>query len=141
MRIFLLDDSPILRKEISTMLSEMTNLQVDIVGEAGEAEGAEKIISDLSPDVAIMDIQVLGGNGIDVLKQVKFKVPGLKVIMLTNFPTFQHRIKCLSLGADYFLDKHYEIEKIPILLGRMALLKITDTIIKQSDDTTKRIHN
>jgi DNA-binding NarL/FixJ family response regulator len=114
MRIFLLDDSPILRKEISNMLSDMTNLQVDIVGEAGEIKGAEKIISDLRPDVAIIDIQVHDGNGIDVLREVKFKVPGLKVIMLTNFPSFQHRIKCLSLGADHCLDKHYDIDKIPL---------------------------
>lgn len=117
MRVFLLDDSPILRKEISKMLTEMSPGQVDIVGEASEAEGAEKSILDLKPDVAILDIQITNGSGIDVLKEIKHKIPGLKVIILTNFPTFQHRIKCLSLGADYFLDKHYEIEKIPFLLG------------------------
>ncbi len=117
MRVFLLDDSPILRKEISNMLTSMSPGQVDIVGEASEAEGTEKIILDLKPDVAILDIQITNGSGIDVLKEIKYKIPGLKVIILTNFPTFQHRIKCLSLGADYFLDKHYEIEKIPFLLG------------------------
>ncbi len=95
MRVFLLDDSPILRKEISNMLTSMSPGQVDIVGEASEAEGTEKIILDLKPDVAILDIQITNRSGIEVLKEIKHKIPGLKTIITDQFPDISTPDKCL----------------------------------------------
>lgn len=120
MNVFVADDSMIVRHEISNMLSEITDIPVNMVGEADEVVSAARLILNLSPDVAILDIQMPNGSGIDVLQEVKSKNPMINIIMLTNFPAIEYRTKCLSLGADYFLDKHTEVEAIPRLLRQLS---------------------
>ena len=120
MKVFLADDSPVIRREISNMLAETTSPRTCIVGEADEAMAAIKGILELKPDVAILDIQMPNGNGIEVLQTVKNQNPNIRIIMLTNF--LEYREGCLSLGADYFLDKHNEMEEIPRLIQRLGRL-------------------
>lgn len=118
MKVFLADDSAVIRKEISNLLAETSSPLARIVGEADEAISAIKGILELKPDVAILDIQMPNGNGIEILQAVKNKIPGIRCIMLTNF--IEYREGCLSLGADYFLDKHNEMEEIPKLIQHLG---------------------
>src|SRR5436190_509507 len=69
MRIFLADDSVIVRERLTTLLLELP--EVEIVGEAATAGDAMKSIRELRPDVVILDIQMPGGSGIDVLRTIR----------------------------------------------------------------------
>ena len=96
-KIAIVDDSAVIRDRLVQRLSKYTNYEM---------------IDRELPDVLILDIQLPGGSGIDVLRNVKVTNPALKVIMLTNFPLLPFRKTCFKAGADYFFDKSEEFEKV-----------------------------
>jgi len=96
------------------MLSEIED--VEIVGQTGNPEQAEAEIRRLSPDVVILDIKLPGRNGIEVLREIEKDVPTPLVIMLTNYPDAQYRKQSIEAGADYFLHKATEFERINDIL-------------------------
>lgn len=112
--VFIVDDSKALRERLVNMLSEMDG--VEVVGEARDAAEAIRGIRSLRPRVVILDIQMPGGSGIEVLKAIKQESPAPVVMMLTNHAYDQYREKCMKLGADYFLDKARDIERLPEIL-------------------------
>ena len=110
MRVFLADDSAPVRERILQILAEIPD--VDVVGHAEDSLAARLLITALQPDVVILDINMPGGSGIEVLHEIKQQSPSPKVIMLTNYSQPQYRRKCLDAGADHFFDKSTEFEKI-----------------------------
>jgi len=111
MRVLVVDDSEVVRSRLAEMLSVVEG--VEVVGEAVDAVEALELQARMQPDTLILDIRMPGGNGIDVLQEVKRSYPGTSVIILTNYPYDQIRSACNRLGADYFFDKSSEFEKIP----------------------------
>jgi DNA-binding NarL/FixJ family response regulator len=118
MRVFLADDSEPVRERILAMLGEIPDVQV--VGHAEDSIAARLLISALQPDVVILDINMPGGSGIEVLQDIKQMTPSPTVIMLTNYSQPQYRRRCMEAGADHFLDKSTEFEKIRALLGNRS---------------------
>jgi DNA-binding NarL/FixJ family response regulator len=88
--------------------------QADTVATASEA------VRRLRPDVVILDMQMPGGSGLDVLKIIKEDGIACAVIVLTNFAYPQYRRKCLQGGAQFFLDKSTEFEKVSELLHSLG---------------------
>jgi DNA-binding NarL/FixJ family response regulator len=91
-----------------------------VVGGAGDLRGAEASIRQLRPDAVILDIRLPGGSGITLLRHMKRERPAATVIVLTNYPYPQYREECLDAGADYFLYKATEFDKVGEILNRMA---------------------
>ena len=119
MNVFIVDDSAIVRKKLAAMLSDIAGMQC--IGEARNARDAIRSIAELKPDAVVLDIRLGGGgNGMDVLEQVKKHSPAPIVIILTNYPYPQYRERCLALGADYFFDKVTEIEQVYAVLDRLT---------------------
>jgi DNA-binding NarL/FixJ family response regulator len=111
MNVFIVDDSKIVVEKLTAMLSAIDG--VECVGHARNALDAIRSIVEMKPDVVILDIRLNGGgNGMDVLEQIKKENPPPVVIMLTNYPYPQYRKKCQGLGADFFFDKVTDIEKL-----------------------------
>ncbi len=110
MLIFIADDSDPLRERLTALLSEIEGAEV--VGQARNAAQAIEGVRSLNPDLVILDIQMPGGNGIDVLKTIKQDASPPLVIMLTNHVYPQYRKKCMELGADFFLDKSRDLERL-----------------------------
>lgn len=110
MRVFIADDSAIVRERLDNMFLDLK--EVEIIGFAENAENATKRIRELRADAVILDIRMPGGNGIDVLAEIKKVAPGLLVIILTNYSYPQYRQRCMHLGADFFFDKSAEFEKV-----------------------------
>ena len=117
MKVFIVDDSAIVRERLVTMLSELQ--EVEIIGQAEDSLEATKSILKLKPDAVILDIRMPGGSGIDVLQQIKNHKPAPIVIMLTNYPYPQYRKKCLDAGADFFFDKATEFHEVTAVLEQM----------------------
>ncbi|HEY2986972.1 MAG TPA: response regulator transcription factor [Candidatus Binatia bacterium] len=110
MKVFIVDDSPIVRDRLMTMFSEVEGIEV--IGQAENAvEATERIVA-LRPDAVVMDIRLASGNGIDVLRSIKKDRPDIEVIMLTLYPYPQYRESCMKAGASFFLDKSTGFEKI-----------------------------
>ena len=110
MKVFIADDSAELRERIVDMISETEN--IEMVGQAENVPEAINAIRQMKPDVVILDIQMPGGCGIDVLNTIKKNGHVPIVIMLTNYPYPQYRKKCFDAGADFFFDKSREFEKV-----------------------------
>lgn len=123
MKVFFVDDSVIVTERLKNLLSEIEGIEP--VGQAENAQDAVEKILKMKPDVVILDIRLSGGNGIDVLERIKREQPPPVVIMLTNYPYPQYRKRCMELGADYFLDKVTEIEKIVEVVKQLLKNKTT----------------
>lgn len=110
MKVFIADDSALVCERIIGMLTELP--EIEIAGQARNAQEAIESIHKSKPDVVILDIRMPGGSGIEVLKNIKKDKSAPLVIMLTNYPYPQYRKKCLDEGADFFFDKSTEFEKL-----------------------------
>lgn len=117
MRIFIADDSSVVVDRLVGIIRRVRGMQ--LIGRAADVPGVAESIARLRPDVLILDLHMPGGSGIEVLKSVKARFPAIKVIVLTSYPTPQHRKHCLELGADYFLDKSSEFAKLPEIFRLM----------------------
>lgn len=119
MRMFIVDDSEILRSRLVQVLSEIKG--IEIVGEAGFVRDAVREIRKLNPDIAIIDLKMADGTGIDILTAMKKDNLATRFIVFTNYPYLQYRKKCLDAGADFFFYKATELDKLMELLKTLLL--------------------
>jgi DNA-binding NarL/FixJ family response regulator len=108
--VFLVEDSAPIRARLAEMLGSVKG--VAIVGEADTPASAIDGILRTRPDSVVLDIQLIGGSGIEVLRKVCAVAPNIVFIMLTNHPDPQYRRICMQSGASYFLDKTTEFDKV-----------------------------
>jgi len=101
--IFIVDDSTAIRERLHNAIAEISGARV--VGEADSQEEALSMILISTVNIVVLDIQLMQGSGIEVLRQLKKMQPAIKVMVLTNHVYPQYRQECLKLGADGFLDK------------------------------------
>lgn len=124
MKVFITDDSSIVVERLADLLGQIRGLE--LVGHAGDVPQAAQLIQKLNPDVIILDLQLPNGSGLDVLKVVKRNSPQTCVIVFTNFPYPQYRKRCLDAGANFFLDKSSDFDKIPAILGQLIEQSLVD---------------
>jgi len=117
-KVFVVEDSAPVRERLVEMIREVEG--VEVVGEADSYGTAVAGIMSTQPDVAILDISLADGNGIDVLVSVKTRLPGLRGIILTNYNSPQHFKASADAGAEYFLDKSVDFERIAEILEHMT---------------------
>ena len=110
LRVLLVEDSLPLRERIRSMIEEAGT--VEIVGEAGTVPGALVLFRKHQPDAVVLDLQLADGTGYSVLREIKQTHPGCTVIVLTTFTAREFRVRCLEMGADHFLDKSTEFERV-----------------------------
>lgn len=116
--VFLVDDSDVVRQNLARMIRTVPGTQ--IAGEAALAYEAINGIRRLKPTVVVLDISMPGGSGIEVLEAIRDEPLRPTVIMLTNLSHDRYRERCLQLGADYFLDKFFEMDRLPALIAQIA---------------------
>lgn len=110
MKVVIADDAVTFRERVKTLLADLPRVQV--VGESGDGLEALQVILAQRPDVAILDIQMPGASGVQVLREVKRKIPKTIVIIVTNASSPEYRASCMDRRADFFLDKTDEFEMI-----------------------------
>ena len=118
-RVYVVDDSDFVRERLIEMLSELE--EVEIVGETGDPQEALAAIGEMVPDAVILDIRLPGKSGVEVLRDLKKEKPSPIVIILTNYPYPQYRKECTEAGADYFLNKSTEFNKIAEVLNGLKM--------------------
>lgn len=90
--------------------------QVEFIDQAHTVREAIKYVRGQAVDVVILDLIMPDGSGISVLKHIKKYTPETLVIILTNYPLPPYRNFCKEIGADYFLDKSLEFERVVEIL-------------------------
>lgn len=118
LKLFIADDSEAILESLSDLLVEISGME--IVGHAHNANEAIERIKKLNPNVAIIDIRMLGGSGIHVLEIIKLLNKKIIIIMLTAYPYPQYRRICEEMGAEYFFDKSTEFHRVQEVLTELA---------------------
>ena len=110
LRIYLVEDNPIILEWLAEALEELTDTRV--IGSSGTEGEACRWLSahQCSWDVAVVDLWLAQGNGLQVIKHLK-RTHSQKIVVLTNYPTPQMRELCMSAGADAFFDKSTELDE------------------------------
>jgi DNA-binding NarL/FixJ family response regulator len=101
--VFLLDDHEIVRMGVRELLESEPDITV--VGEAGTAESALARIPALHPDVAVLDVQLPDGNGVDVCRDIRSAMPEVACLMLTSFGDDEALFDAIMAGASGYVLK------------------------------------
>ncbi|QYC45614.1 Transcriptional regulatory protein DevR (DosR) [Nonomuraea coxensis DSM 45129] len=101
--VFLVDDHEVVRRGVAALLDSEDDIEV--IGEAGTAESAIARIPALKPDVAVLDVRLPDGNGVDVCREVRSRVPGLACLMLTSFADDDALFDAVMAGASGYVLK------------------------------------
>jgi DNA-binding NarL/FixJ family response regulator len=110
LKLFIVEDSDHVRERLIALLSDVGG--VEVVGQARNHAEALAGITGLNPHAVVLDIQMSGESGIDVLKAIRRNSRPPVTVMLTNQASPQYRKKCMEWGADFFLDKSAELESL-----------------------------
>ncbi len=116
--VYLLDDHTLLRRGLRAALESEGG--VEIVGEAGLARDGERQIPALRPDVAILDLRLPDGSGIDVCRAVRSVDPSIAVLMLTTFDREEDVVAAVLAGAAGYLLKDVSAGDLVAALRRVA---------------------
>ena len=120
LRTYIVEDSPVIRENLTAALEELLPLQV--VGFAEDEETAVHWLSDADNEcqLGIIDIFLKRGSGLGVLQAMRHSGRNLKLVVLSNFATPEVRRKCLELGADKVFDKSNELDSLIRYCERLA---------------------
>ena len=116
--VYIVDDSPLIRDRLAALIARVDELEV--VGTAATAREAIAGIRRTRPRAVLLDLNLLGHSGFDVLREIHPESPGIVFVVLTNHVEPQYQRACLAQGASYFLDKCTEFERVPDVLCRIA---------------------
>ena len=102
-RTLIADDHALVRAGIRALVEKIEG--VTVVAEAGKGSEAKELITDLKPDLVLLDITMPDGNGFDVLLHVQKSFPETRIIVLTVHEAGEYAIRALREGAAGFLPK------------------------------------
>jgi DNA-binding NarL/FixJ family response regulator len=102
-RVFLLDDHEVVRRGVNELLS--VDPSIEIVGEAGTASEAMARVPAAQPDVAVLDVRLPDGSGVEVCREIRSHDPSVKCLMLTSFADDEALFDAIMAGAAGYVLK------------------------------------
>jgi DNA-binding NarL/FixJ family response regulator len=108
-KVFLVDDSTPIRQRVAEMLNAQA---ITVVGEGDSPQASIDGILATQPDVVVLDIQLHGGTGLDVLRAVRLQAPDIPFIVLSNNAGPAYRKLYRIEGAARFLDKSADFDQL-----------------------------
>jgi DNA-binding NarL/FixJ family response regulator len=109
-KIFLVDDHPLVREGLVNLINQQSDLEV--CGEAGNEPQALELIGTVLPDVAIVDITLENGSGIELIKSIKAIHPAVKTLVLSMHDESLYAERALRVGARGYIMKREAAKKI-----------------------------
>jgi DNA-binding NarL/FixJ family response regulator len=109
-RIVVCDDQPAYRTIVSTVLG--LEPDIEIVGEAADGQQAIDLVTQLRPDLLVLDIAMPVMDGLEALPHIRTASPDTKVVMLTGVANDGVRERALDGGASLFLEKGTDIDEV-----------------------------
>jgi DNA-binding NarL/FixJ family response regulator len=109
-KILLVDDHNIVREGLRSLLEKKTGMEV--VGEADSGRTAVRLAQKLSPDVVLMDVTMPDLNGIEATRQIKSRVPRIKILGLSMHRDGPSVTEMLKAGASGYLPKTCVVEEL-----------------------------
>jgi DNA-binding NarL/FixJ family response regulator len=109
-RVFLVDDHPLVREWLTTLINQQSDLAV--CGEAGDAPAALSAIQRLQPEAAVVDVTLANGSGIDLIKDLRRCCPSLAIVVLSMHDESLYAERAMRAGARGYVTKRETTKKI-----------------------------
>ena len=113
--IMIVDDNPNFINRMQGLLEELDN--IGPIHVASDYTKAIQLLTDQVPDFVLLDINLPGKSGIEILKMIKQNNWSCEVIVITNHADEYYRNQCYELGAKYFLDKSNEFGHVTEIIS------------------------
>ncbi|PKM78555.1 MAG: DNA-binding response regulator [Firmicutes bacterium HGW-Firmicutes-15] len=118
MKVMLVDDHPLFLEGLRNL---METYEFEVVGTAGNGYEAVEKARMLKPDVILMDIELPGCSGIDVITPIKSEIPQVKIVMLTSFDNDKKLFEAIKRGASGYLLKNLRADELLYLLQTLEM--------------------
>jgi DNA-binding NarL/FixJ family response regulator len=133
-KILLVDDHPLVREGLANLIGRQADLE--ICGEAGNEPQALELIGAIQPEVAIVDISLENGSGIELIKSIKAIYPAVKVLVLSMHDESLYAERALHAGARGYIMKREAAKKViqgirSVLAGRLYVSEKIATMIAE----------
>ncbi len=102
-KVFLVDDHEVVRRGLIDLLN--SDPELEVIGEAGSVAQAMARIPALQPDVAVLDVRLPDGNGIELCRDLLSRLPDLRCLMLTSFTSDEAMLDAILAGARGYVVK------------------------------------
>lgn len=110
-KAYIVEDSPTIRENLLATLQELALVEAVGVAET-EQQGKDWLASNEDWDLAIVDLFLKEGSGLNILEACRYRTPEQKMVVLSNHATKDVRWRCAQLGADAVFDKSTEIDAL-----------------------------
>ncbi|KWX19700.1 LuxR family transcriptional regulator [Mycolicibacterium wolinskyi] len=101
--VFLVDDHELVRRGLIDLVS--ADPELEVIGEAASVSEATARVPALKPDVAVLDVRLPDGNGIELCRELLSRLPGLRCLMLTSFTSDEAMLDAILAGASGYVIK------------------------------------
>ncbi|MEO0454508.1 MAG: response regulator transcription factor [Verrucomicrobiota bacterium] len=132
--LFIVDDHPMVREGLKRLLHDQ---EMNVIGEAGTAEEALKLMTDRPPAVALIDIRLPGIDGIELAERLKKEVPTVRSIILTSFSDETLVMRAAKAGVSGYLLKEIDPQQLrhsikEVAAGRLMMdPSANETLLRQ----------
>jgi len=139
-KVLLVDDHALIREGLQSLLEKQPDMQV--VGEAEDGRRAKELVSELSPDIVIMDVTMPRLSGIEATRQITAEFPSVRIIALSIHSQRRFVADMLSAGAAGYILKECLFDELVQAIqtvaagGRYLSPRITDVVV---DDYVERL--
>jgi DNA-binding NarL/FixJ family response regulator len=121
-KVFVVDDHPIVRQGLALLINREADLTV--CGEAEDAQSAMQSVTSAHPDIMVVDISLNGPDGLDLLKDIRMRLPDLPVLILSMHDESIYAERALRAGAQGYIMKQEATEKVLVALRRILSREI-----------------
>jgi DNA-binding NarL/FixJ family response regulator len=108
--VFVIDDHPLVRDSLAMLINQQEDMQV--CAEAEDMASAMRVLAQAVPDIAIVDLSLKEGSGLDLIKQFKIKAPDMPVVVLSMHDEKLYAERCIRAGARGYVMKRESSKRI-----------------------------
>jgi DNA-binding NarL/FixJ family response regulator len=131
-KILIVDDHPVVREGLSLRINHQSDLKV--CGEAAGVHEALRLVAATSPDVALIDLSLKDGDGLDLIKRIRARDDHVRLLVCSMYSEALYAERALRAGAVGYINKEYATDKVieairQVLAGKLYL----------SEETTERL--
>jgi DNA-binding NarL/FixJ family response regulator len=135
--VFLLDDHEVVRRGVRELLEVDSQGEIEVVGEAGTADEALRRLPAVRPDVAVLDVRLPDGDGVEVCREIRSNHPEVRCLMLTSFADDEALFDAIMAGAAGYVLKqvrgHDLVDNVTRVAAGQSLLdpNVTATVLER----------
>ena len=134
-RVVVVDDQPLFRERLAELINQ--ELDMEICGEAEDAQQAIELIRNISPNLVIVDITLKRSSGLELIKSIKALPIGVPVLVLSMHDESLYAERALRAGASGYITKHEAADNVllairRVLAGEVYLSETTTSVFLRS---------